>query len=87
MTFQTCSDIVEPGETTTFRLTLAGKPLVERSSEGRPEADHEVFQLVVDGKHWIAGSDFTIGHRQPRLHLPHLIGRLLARRPRPHSAG
>jgi len=78
--------VVEPGETTTFHLSLAGKPLVEKPLGDRPEADHEVFQLVVDGKHWIAGSDFTVGHRQPRLHLRHLMGRLLARRPRPHSA-
>lgn len=77
---------VGPGETTTFRLALAAKPLVEQPLEVRRETDYEAFQLVVDGKHWIAGSDFTIGHRQPRLRLLRLIGRLLARRLRPQSA-
>jgi len=53
---------VEPGETTTFLLPLAAKP----PAPGH-EADREAFQLVMDGKHWIAGSEFAIGYRRSRL--------------------
>jgi len=57
---------VRPGETTTFSMRLAGRTLNEDGSAPGQKVCGEAFQLVIDGKHWMAGSEFTIEHRSPR---------------------
>lgn len=79
------SQPVEPGATAVFTLRLAGKPIdAARATPGQEYG--EAFQLVVDGKHWIAGSEFTIAHRPPRPYQPAGLGWLLARWQGPQAA-
>lgn len=71
-------DPVEPGGIATFCLALSARSLDDLDRPGSP-ADEEAFQLVLDGKHWLAGTEFLVTHRRPRL--PRPVGRVLARVP------